>query len=299
MARSQRAERPAALEEFMVSLRELRERAGDPSFRRMASRSGAVSHATLHLTVTGYRLQPWETVREFVRACDGDETEWQARWQQVSEALSGNPDRSGNPEDTEDSTTPEDTASDEREELAAPEPPDEPGPRRFWRRSTWLVAALVVVVLATVFLALRATSGGTDDGEASANGSGTGNTGNEPVHEGDSSRLLRDVTYPDGSVVPTNSQFVKIWEVRNTGTVHWRNRHLQRIDIATGPDQCTTPDRVPVPDTAPGQTVQIAVTVRTPTKPAVDCKVRWKMTDASGQVLMPGSRPIYFEVQVR
>jgi hypothetical protein len=80
-------ERPPELEAFMDELRKLRTRAGEPSFRKMAARSGAVSHATLHLTVTGKRLQPWETVREFVRACDGDEQEWHARWQGVQLVL--------------------------------------------------------------------------------------------------------------------------------------------------------------------------------------------------------------------
>ncbi|GAA1201238.1 NBR1-Ig-like domain-containing protein [Prauserella alba] len=89
MSDAEGEQRPPALEEFMAELKRLRQQAGNPSFRKMAELSGAVSHATLHLTVTGRRLQPWETVREFVRACGGDEAEWCARYRRTRAVLSG------------------------------------------------------------------------------------------------------------------------------------------------------------------------------------------------------------------
>src|SRR5690606_21342732 len=85
----------------------------------MAERSGAVSHATLHLTVKGRRLQPWETVREFVRACGGDEAEWSARYARTKAILSGEipPDApatadSGTAGSTTGSTSTESTSTD-------------------------------------------------------------------------------------------------------------------------------------------------------------------------------------------
>lgn len=279
-------ERPVELEAFMAELRHLRERAGEPSFRRMAAKSGAVSHATLHLTVTGHRLQPWETVREFVRACEGDESEWHARWQEVSRALSHSRERADAGADADaDAGTEAETAAADHTDTE-----DAPGSTRPWWRSRWLVVlapAAVVAVLAVV--AFRITSA---DGTESADPQAM-------VYEGDASKFIRDVTYPDGTVVEPDSQFVKIWEIRNTGSVEWRNRYLQRIDLPIGPEDCATPERIPINHTFPRQSVQITVTVRTPSKTPVDCKVRWKMVDSSGRVLMPGYRPLYFEVRVR
>lgn len=89
MSDAEGEQRPPALDEFMAELKRLRQQAGNPSFRKLAELSGAVSHATLHLTVTGRRLQPWETVREFVRACGGDEAEWCARYRRTKAVLDG------------------------------------------------------------------------------------------------------------------------------------------------------------------------------------------------------------------
>ncbi|MBK1787715.1 NBR1-Ig-like domain-containing protein [Prauserella cavernicola] len=304
-------ERPAALEEFVASLRRLRERAGDPSFRRMASKSGAVSHATLHLTVTGHRLQPWETVREFVRACDGDEDEWHARWQRTRDALAdgagtcGSADSGdiGEPRTADDPEPAEPAAAVRAAPLPAPRDavgvpvpaagtPERPRP---WWRSAPVTAGLVAVVVAlvAVVVVLVANPGDQPPSEqsvAAASGS---------LHPGDATRFVGDVTIPDGTEVRPGSQFVKVWELQNTGSVEWRQRHLQRIDLPIGQDDCRTPERIPVTDTAPREHVQITVTVRAPATAPADCKVRWKMVDDSGRELLPGYRPIFFEVRVR
>lgn len=279
MPRPEAVERPAPLEEFMAELKRLREQAGAPSFRRMAATSGAVSHATLHLTITGRRLQPWETVREFVRACGGDEAQWHARWQEVSLALSEEQRRA--------------VPADHDEPAATGPDPGEGGSgrSRVRRRPLWLLAPLAAAVALIAVVVVRTTSAdGTESGAADLRAM---------VHEGDASKFLRDVTYPDGTVVKPDSQFVKVWEIRNTGSVEWRDRYLQRIDLPIGPDDCSTPERIPVNHTRPQQNVQITVTVRTPATAPVDCRVRWKMVDESGRMLMPGYRPIYFEVRVR
>ncbi|GAA3142543.1 hypothetical protein GCM10020001_076810 [Nonomuraea salmonea] len=41
----------------------------------------------------------------------------------------------------------------------------------------------------------------------------------------DDSVFERDVTYPDGTVVPAGERFDKTWRIRNTGSVHWRDRY--------------------------------------------------------------------------
>ncbi|MFC3453255.1 NBR1-Ig-like domain-containing protein [Amycolatopsis speibonae] len=248
----QAEERAPELEAFMDGLRKLRTGAGEPSFRKMAAKSGAVSHATLHLTVTGRRLQPWETVREFVRACGGDEEEWHARWQGVQLVLSA-----------------------EREPEPTPVPPR-------WRSKRVLVPlalVLVAVIAAVVVILLPGEPG--------------------PPHPGDSSSFVADVTIPDDTVVKPGTQFVKVWEIKNTGTVEWKKRYLRRTDLPVAPGACRTPDRIPVNDTAPQGNVQVTVTVSTPPTAPADCKVFWKMVDEQDRELFPGNKPIYFSVLVR
>ncbi|MCZ7375155.1 NBR1-Ig-like domain-containing protein [Micromonospora sp. WMMC250] len=68
---------------FAEQLRALRTEVGDPSFRKMAGRSGRISHTTLHEAAAGTRFPSWETTREFVRACEADETQWRRRWEEA------------------------------------------------------------------------------------------------------------------------------------------------------------------------------------------------------------------------
>ncbi|GAB3738364.1 hypothetical protein GCM10027598_66620 [Amycolatopsis oliviviridis] len=259
MPGAQAEERTPELEAFMDELRKLRTRAGEPSFRKMAAKSGAVSHATLHLTVTGRRLQPWETVREFVRACDGDEEEWHARWQGVQLVLSA-----------------------DRE----PDPAPDPAPARSQWRSKRVLVPLALVVAAAIAAVVVVLLPG-------------GENAPEPPHPGDASKFVADVTIPDDTVVKPGTQFVKVWELKNTGTVEWKKRYLRRTDLPVAPGACRTPDRIPVNDTAPQGNVQVTVTVGTPPTAPADCKVFWKMVDEQDRELFPGNRPIYFSVLVR
>ncbi|WP_410603599.1 NBR1-Ig-like domain-containing protein [Amycolatopsis sp. lyj-90] len=247
-------ERTPELEAFMAELRKLRTRAGEPSFRKMAAKSGAVSHATLHLTVTGRRLQPWETVREFVRACDGDEEEWHARWQGVQLVLSAG-----------------------REPAPAPAAPR-------WR-SKRVLAPLALVLVAAIAAVVVILLPGEQDAR--------------PPHPGDSAGFITDVTIPDDTAVKPGTQFVKVWEIKNTGTVEWRKRYLRRTDLPVAPGTCRTPERIPVNDTAPQGHVQVTVTVSTPATAPVDCKIFWKMVDEQDRELFPANKPIYFSVLVR
>src|SRR5437588_565132 len=86
--REQQAE---AVAKFTDELRRLRVKAGNPSFRRLAGLSGTISHTTLHEAAAGHRMPSWETTREFVRACGGDEAEWRARWEHAVDAVPARP----------------------------------------------------------------------------------------------------------------------------------------------------------------------------------------------------------------
>ncbi|GAA1242301.1 hypothetical protein GCM10009676_29540 [Prauserella halophila] len=334
MSDAEGEQRSPALEEFMAELKRLRQQAGNPSFRKMAELSGAVSHATLHLTVTGRRLQPWETVREFVRACGGDEAEWCARYRRTSAVLSGElpepAERAGRADGTrtDDSAEsadaagtaaspgasseaasdgtglPVDTAELDENSGAGVAVGDSSAGRRFSRR--WL--AVPVAVLAVVAVVAGLWMFGGDDGRAEAGDQqgGSGDTSSspepealtEPVHEGDASKLSRDLGIQDGAVVAPRQQFTRTFELHNVGTVEWKGRYLQRMDHEQGPRHCTAPRRVRIADTPPGEKVTVPVTARAASEPT-NCKVHWKMVDHTGRQLLPEYRPAYFLVHVR
>ncbi|MCD2196235.1 helix-turn-helix domain-containing protein [Actinomycetospora endophytica] len=67
------------LVEFARDLRALRTRAGTPKFATMARRTGR-SKTALADASAGQHLPRWETVEDFVRACDGDPADWYERW---------------------------------------------------------------------------------------------------------------------------------------------------------------------------------------------------------------------------
>ena len=65
--------------EFARDLRALRARAGTPKFTTMAHRTGR-SKTALADAAGGQHLPRWETVEDFVRACDADPAPWYDRW---------------------------------------------------------------------------------------------------------------------------------------------------------------------------------------------------------------------------
>jgi WD40 repeat protein len=82
---------------FALELRALRERAGLPSYRRMAARAH-FSHTALSEAAGGSRLPSVEVTLAFVRACDGDVAEWERRWRAVSAELAADESEAEPPE---------------------------------------------------------------------------------------------------------------------------------------------------------------------------------------------------------
>lgn len=76
-----------AIEGFAATLRELRNAVGNPPFREMSGRSGAISHTTLHEATKGNRLPSWETTVEFVKACDADPAAYRERWETANRTV--------------------------------------------------------------------------------------------------------------------------------------------------------------------------------------------------------------------
>ncbi|MFL6122416.1 helix-turn-helix domain-containing protein [Actinophytocola sp.] len=86
MPRPERPVDPAkgAIQEFAVALRELRERAGGPTYRSLAERTG-LSVSTLADAAGGRRLPTFAVAVAYAVACGGDEHEWAARWRAAAE----------------------------------------------------------------------------------------------------------------------------------------------------------------------------------------------------------------------
>lgn len=72
--------------EFARGLRDLRTRAGLPTFREMAA-SAHFSYSALSEAAKGRKLPSLEVTRGFVRACDGDVAEWERRWRAAHAAV--------------------------------------------------------------------------------------------------------------------------------------------------------------------------------------------------------------------
>lgn len=270
--RGRRARRPdpadGPVAEFAHALLVLKETAGDPSYDRMRAEYGAAaSKSALSAAARGDVLPSWETTWEFVRslavtASGGDEEEarraWRARWDAV---------RLGPAE--------EESAPALSRESAG--------------RGRVLVAAAAVLVAVGVVVALTTSWSGSAVGGADTEQS-------LPI-AGDASRLVADVTYPDGSVVTVDQRFVKTWQLNDAGTVPWRGRYLQRQPPLDGLDICHTDARVPIPDAEPGADVLVDVPVEARGTPG-PCKVFWKMVDAQGRLFLPQNTGVFFQVTV-
>jgi len=294
-------------EAFAEQLRALRATAGDPSFRKMAGRSGRISHTTLHEAAAGTRFPSWETTREFVRACEADEVQWRRRWEDAQRPVtvaavphddpapvSTDPPGEVDTPHTVD-TTPDGTAH--------PQPKDEVAVARR-RRLRWLAAAAaVVVVVVGAVLAVTVHGRSTPSGSSAAAATPSSPSSPSPTPfsdsliPGDSSKFMGDITVPDGTQVKVNQEFTKVWALANVGTVDWHNRFLARINPTADADGCHSPDRVAIGDTPPGQQVMISVLVTAPSHPG-KCWVSWKMVDENGQEYFPSRRPVYFMVNV-
>lgn len=73
-------DRRVVVESFAQTLSDIRQQAGQPSFRQMSQTSGCISHATLHEATRGKRLPTWETTEQFLIACGVDPRAWRDEW---------------------------------------------------------------------------------------------------------------------------------------------------------------------------------------------------------------------------
>lgn len=112
----------------------------------------------------------------------------------------------------------------------------------------------------------------------------------------DDTLFIEDVTIPDGSSIPVNTRFEKIWRVKNIGKVVWEDRYLKRMTPASDLI-CSSPMMVPIPETLPGQEVDISVVFETPYLPG-SCRTDWKSSDKNGNLHFPEMHGLFSIVVV-
>ncbi len=92
MGRPEKAVDPqdGPVQRLACELRKVRDEAGTPGYRAMARRVG-YSAAALSKAAAGERLPTLPVLLAYVRACGGDEAQWQHRWEQVNEEIAAQP----------------------------------------------------------------------------------------------------------------------------------------------------------------------------------------------------------------
>ncbi|MFI9552847.1 NBR1-Ig-like domain-containing protein [Nonomuraea endophytica] len=297
-----RRARAEAIEDFAATLRELRNSVGNPPFREMSGRSGAISHTTLHEAVKANRLPSWETTVEFVKACGGDPAAYREQWESANLAVrsvSAVEPRAG-------------VATEPQEPWRAGDVPvSVRGSGGRFRAAVIAGAAAVVlgsVVVVVVVVSRDATPAGPGPNPPASGASvALSSTGcpvrasnpppASPLYKGDAAVFVADVTLPDCMHVGAGETLTKVWRLKNAGSVPWQGYSLRRLDPAQQADQCRTVTAVPIKDTPPGEMVEIQTVVTTPMNPGL-CYARFKMVNASGKVVFPGSRPVTFQIIV-
>lgn len=101
----------------------------------------------------------------------------------------------------------------------------------------------------------------------------------------DLAQFITDVTVPDGTVFKPGETFTKTWRLKNNGVCTWTSGYQLIFDSG---DSMSGPATQPLAGSvAPGQTVDISVTLKAPATPGT-YRGYWKLRNAAG-VLLPVS----------
>jgi transcriptional regulator with XRE-family HTH domain len=114
---------------------------------------------------------------------------------------------------------------------------------------------------------------------------------------GDASTFVGD-TIPHGTLMQPGQVFEQTWRVRNSGTVAWTGRRLERQGPLTGPGLISSQRFADIPDTKPGEVAAITALLKAPT---YDCSsiAYFKLVDAHGQLCFPDNYTLGLDVLVR
>jgi hypothetical protein len=135
-------------------------------------------------------------------------------------------------------------------------------------------------------------------------GSGSGSTtGGGGVSGGSTSlcnaaALVKDVTYPDGTLVDPGEYFTKVWRLRNNGTCTWNKNYT--FDFVGGERMGAKKSVTLGTSVDPGETIDLAVDMVAPDK-AGDHEGRWMLSTDKGTdfgVDSDAKGVIYVQIQV-
>lgn len=108
-----------------------------------------------------------------------------------------------------------------------------------------------------------------------------------PVTCTNSAEFVADITVPDGTAMESDSNFVKTWRVKNTGTCTWSRDYSL---IFTDGTLMMPVDRVPLPgSTAPGQSVDLGLDMKAPIYPG-SYESDWKLRTPNGALFGVGKK---------
>jgi transcriptional regulator with XRE-family HTH domain len=113
---------------------------------------------------------------------------------------------------------------------------------------------------------------------------------------GDSSTFVGD-TIPHGTLMEPGQVFEQTWRIKNSGSVAWVQRKLERQGPLTGPGLISSLRFVDIPNTKPGQVAAITALLKAPT---YDCSsiAYFKMVDEAGALCFPDSYQLGLDVLV-
>ncbi|MBL8101574.1 MAG: hypothetical protein JNM02_03510 [Anaerolineales bacterium] len=120
-----------------------------------------------------------------------------------------------------------------------------------------------------------------------------------PVTYCDWVAFVKDVNFPDGTVVAPGETFTKVWRLKNRGTCTWTSDYMLVFSSGTQMGGTTA---LRLPGTVlPGQTVDISVTLTAPTNPG-PYTGNWMLRNPSGALFGTGDKAnvaFYVDIQVK
>jgi transcriptional regulator with XRE-family HTH domain len=113
---------------------------------------------------------------------------------------------------------------------------------------------------------------------------------------GDASTFLGD-TIAHGTLMKPGQVFEQTWRIKNSGTVPWQGRRLERQGPLVGPGLIASLRFVAVPDTKPGEVAELTAPLKAPT---YDCSsiAYFKTVGADGQFCFPDAYSLGLDVLV-
>jgi hypothetical protein len=120
-----------------------------------------------------------------------------------------------------------------------------------------------------------------------------------PVIPCNRATFISDVTIPDGTILPPNTNFTKIWRVRNDGTCFWDSSYALVFSTGTPMTNLTY---ISLPTTVPpGSYTDLAVEMRSPGA-AGTYQGNWFLRSPRGEVFGVGSsgkNPLFVRIKVQ